>query len=425
MLAGLVVVAAISFLYVGKKASSWEEGAYVFDSNVFPAYKEQLRAFFHVHPAILKAKGDVVTLYERLKKEAETLPSTPEKNRAEHEEFVEKLRALAALRLTQEVMPEAKPFDAFIRWMFLEADLRKAQAAFLYKEIPPPEAPLKEYVVSAVESLKKNPRFSDSDWADDKDSLSSGNLPSMQFTLTEPHPLTVFRMGEPLMESPLLPAWLAYPTVTPEFYLFLKLQKGHFYVNLMKREGVEKKSSQVLEQLTETVPGFHLVTLDSNSPFFWQDEAYYPELMEGEAFASLFLENMKKKEGLYFWPSELRNEGWNNELASIIDKTKKTYFPQAASLSREERRIVIDLVYLEVIDALVKRWKPSSLNITCKQGVDRGPALMTLWMLKHLSPPPAETAALLLAPPLLIRGRASHLSRIERWVKTLPFVYRT
>jgi hypothetical protein len=94
-------------------------------------------------------------------------------------------------------------------------------------------------------------------------------------------------------------------------------------------------------------------------------------------------------------------------------------FKNSATLNRTERKDFIEITYLKILDVIKDKCKPSSMNITCRQGMDRGPSLMVLWMLKKgVLDDPKVAANLLLTPPLLIRNRSSHRSRIEKLIST-------
>jgi hypothetical protein len=59
---------------------------------------------------------------------------------------------------------------------------------------------------------------------------------------------------------------------------------------------------------------------------------------------------------------------------------------------------------------------PETMNITCRQGIDRGPSFSALWLYKNGVFNLDQATVHLFVPPLLFHNRAPHASRIERFV---------
>ena len=319
-------------------------------------------------------------------------------------------------RVYIETMRKIQDPDA-IQEMFTGADLTKGYQEFLFKYVPRyEEGDYFTYLKNTLSSLRKNPHFKKSKTTFSDDSYTEGNLPFLQFTLSSQ--TKVIRMGLPIIETPYLQNLIFTPSVNPEFLAFIRLQKRHLYVNLMKREGLEGPNSFALESLEKAEPSFIAVTLDKNSDFYWQ-QGDFPS--ESEAFKHVYYSKLVDSNGAYYFSARLQD--WNRELKSILDEIHQKYFSQKLELSLQERQDFIELSYLEILDRLVALLQPNSMNITCKHAIDRGPSLAVLWQLKLKRADENEAVALLLAPPLLMHNRTSHESRLDRFISAASFFY--
>lgn len=313
-------------------------------------------------------------------------------------------------QVRKDLNPEA------VRKMFTGADLTKDYQQFLFKYVPPfKEGDYFLYLKESLSALKKD--FTKSKTTLSDDSYKEGNLTFLQFTL--PNKTQVIRMGLPMIETPYLQSFILAPSLNPEFIAFVRMQKRHLYVNLMKREGLEAPYTFAIESLENSEPSFAAVTLDKNSDFYWQ-QGEFPK--KSDAFKKEFYKQMVDPKGSYYWSKHLK-ANWDTELKSILDKVHQNFFKQKPELSLEERQDFIELTYLEILDHLVAVLQPDSMNITCKHAIDRGPSLAVLWQLKRGYADENEAAALLLAPPLLMHNRTGHESRLQRFVSAASFFY--
>lgn len=303
---------------------------------------------------------------------------------------------------------------AQIQNMFLGVDLTPSYEDFLYAQVPPfLEGDFFEYLKTTFTDLKS--RYPKSKTTLSNDSYSEGNLPFLQFELSG---IKVIRMGLPMIETSYFQSLFFPPSINPEFVRFIRLQKRHLYVNLMKREGLEGPASVALEALELKEPKLAIVTLDKNSDFYWQ-KGNYPDT--AAEFKSLFLKKLTDKKGAYYWSYHLEN--WPSQLEEILEDVHRSYFPQNDLFTKEERQAFIELAYLEILDRLTQSLLPSSLNITCKHAIDRGPSLAVLWQMKKGAATERQVTALLLAPPLLMHNRMSHKARLDRFIATASFFY--
>jgi hypothetical protein len=177
---------------------------------------------------------------------------------------------------------------------------------------------------------------------------------------------------------------------------------------------MEASLTHSLEALESQCDNLYFVTLDKNSSFYKQEKEKYPDQWESASFKEAFLTHMFSDN--YFWSKHLNLPIWKEELREIVNQEHQSLFQNAEMLDRKEREDLIEISYLEILNHLVDKWHPSSMNITCRQGMDRGPSLMVLWMLQKGMMSKSEIAALLLAPPLMHHNRASHASKVERFI---------
>jgi hypothetical protein len=398
----------IAYLFVSSPRE--ENAAHVFSSPVYPYYRQQLQKFFSSHSLHEQVSCAPPTPFNSV---IQRLMDDRSEARHQHASFVADLRKLAVQRLASKPLPEEKAsfqlLDDLIRWLFLQADLGQAYQSYLYQFVSVP-ADLKE-LPELLGILRAHPLFSGLHSPLNKDEgFLHGNLPSR---ICEVHKTQLIRLALPVHEA----RWgFRSPAPNPEFLLFLHLQPKHLYVNVMKRQGEEAKSSHAIEKLEREFPSLYVVTLDKNSSFYWQDESHYPESMPAKEFGELFLASMLSKNGAYYWSSHLEPQTWKKELRKIIWEVYQSRFTPQEKLTRSERCDWIELTYVALLDHLVEKWRPSSMNITCRRAIDRAPSLSLLWLWKQKSADPGEIAAHLLAPSLLFHNRTIHKSRVDRLI---------
>jgi len=299
--------------------------------------------------------------------------------------------------------------DDIIRWMYLQVDLNDTLQTYLYRYIEPPKDNISTYLQLAQSVLHNDRRFNKMSFTlRSDDALLHGNLPSVYATL----PTKVIRCGKPVIDAPL---WFT-PKISPEFRRFVQLQPRHLYVNLMKRHGSEGPGTQALEHLEKEISEFSVITLDKNSDFYQQRGLDPQKKQASDLFKMKFLENMTREKGNYYWSENLDRNDWTKELAHILDEVHVRHFSSKEELDVEERLDFIELTYVAIIDRLLERLRPASMNISCRHGMDRGPSLLVLWLLQKGQLDDQALAALLLTPPLIIHNRSSHAHRISRFV---------
>ena len=398
-----------------------KEGEQVFKTDYYLFYGQQLRSFCHHHPHYIAFKQNSSKNAVDLAAQIEApLSLSFSQRRLQHETFVLSLRALLqdfSLKGKAQTN-EAVFLQDLVNWLYLVADLKEA-TYHCFKQQLFSEAPCKKSIRKTLQQLQGEKCFVSKHLKPSDDQFLNGNLPFFLFRLPNLWQTQVIRMGYPLPTSSKFNFSGKQPLPYPEFATFLQ-QQPHLYVNLMRRQGKEKTASLALEQLEKIYPLLSVVTLDKNSAFYLQENSKKP--MKVEVFKTLFLQQMLKKEGSYFWSSKLHKQVWDQTLKKILDLVHQRYFESNKALSQKERLNFIELTYLEILEHLADQLQVASMNITCRQCMDRGPSLYVLWMCKRGLLNQEQVKALLLCPPLLLHSRPSHRAKVNRFVQALKQV---
>lgn len=258
-------------------------------------------------------------------------------------------------------------------------------------------------------ALKQNPSFSSIHHAaPSEDQLLYANLPSHMATVKK---TKIIRMAQPICQNGGIWKWMSSPSPSPEFIRFVNSQSGHLYVNLMKRHGIEGRLTQALEGSEKEHSTLYVLTLDKDSSFYTQQSD------EGSIDTNLFLDQftaaLSGKQ--FYFTQKIEKPDFREILATV----QQHYFPSHSTLSKQERQDFIELSYLALIDHYVDKITPSTMNISCKQAIDRGPSLAVLWLIHQRAVDDEEAIVYLLAPPLLFHNRPSHTARLLRFQSAL------
>lgn len=420
-----IVVAGGAFLYPREGGPSYptEECSNIFSSSIYSRYLNQLRTFLTDHPCYEAVKGAVPTPFNSgvqslIEVIEQPLPADQDL-RVVHRSWVGKLRQL--IEQNGNIQNTEKPSNVLlndlIRWMYSGAELHSEIGDYFYAYSPALEGDFLIYLKEARDRLRAEGLFKGmGNTSKHEDNFLHGNLPYFLFTPPASPSTRLIRMGHPGGDFIGHRFALFFPAIYPEFLAFLRLQPSHLYVNLMKRKGIEAPITGAIELLEGQFPNVFVVTLDKNSSFYWQDEKKYVETMKSGEFRAEFIEKMISSKGNYFWSNRLEPHAWKEELETLLSEVHQDYFSGKEELNRIERQDFIELAYLAILDRLVEKLKPASMNISCRQGMDRGPSLAILWMHQKNGVKEGEVPAMLLAPPLLIHNRPSHASRIDRFI---------
>lgn len=313
--------------------------------------------------------------------------------RTDHEAYIQGLRQ--------------EPENPQIHALYIAKDINSAWRNYL-SEVTKTRIDSIDQLPALQQEFKKDPRFTSLHHpADFEDQMLAANLPSW---IADYNGTSVIRMAQPVCGNNGWRAMASVLYVAPEFRQFLRAQKSHLYVNLMKRKGNEGLFSQKIELLEKDLPNVYVVTIDRNSKFYNQDDV---DSVEKSIFKKAFLEHMQGPD--YYWSGKLGEE-WTRQLQNVLQMVDESYFSDRPVLSSADRRKFIELSHLAILDALQAKIKPESMNITCRQAIDRGPSLTALWLYKNGVFNLEQATVHLFVPPLLFHNRAPHAARIERFV---------
>lgn len=393
----------------------------IFFSKAYPEYASQLKKFVRSHPFYKSLEPLEITPFNQEALKLIQLIDGPltEPKRKFHENFVSSLRTLISFGFQENTLSYSFIQD-LLRWIYLKADLKNEFHDFIASYLVDHQN-LLEAIKSTYKKIKAHSNFKKLGHNSKiEDQFFYGNLPFFVAELSNPTKTKLFRLGNPSHNDPSF--FGTTYSVLPEFRAFIALGQNHLYINLMKRVKTEKSLALPLEKLSEESPNFFMATLDKDSCFYWQKAKHFPEKMDFNNFKNLFLDEMLAKEGNFFFSSQFRIEEKRDQLESLINKVHKTFFTSRSQLNREERQVLIELTYLNLVDYLVELSSPVSMNITCRQGMDRGPSLMLLFAYQKNLLDNKTLIALLLASPVIIHNRPSHESRIDRFLLSAKYL---
>ena len=336
---------------------------------------------------------------------------TPLEQRENHQAFVTELRKL--LISPPEGKTSQQLVNDLVKWTYLKGNLQPLWNDFFNQKIFAISSgyePLPTLVQNTYLTVRENPEFSGTKYLTKyEDQFLDGNLPSL---IADIGSTRLIRMAQPTrFYRPL--AWLQSPTVQPEALAFLQGQPSHLYVNVMKRFGMEKAMSRAIESLEQKIKRLYVVTLDKNSSYYWQQGTYAQETLSPKEFKAQFLQELFS--GRYYWSKKLDRVAWEAELKKILNQVQTDYFHGLEALNSQDRQDFIELSYLKIVDRLVEKWQPASMNITCRQCIDRGPSLSTLWLYSKQIYTDSQITDLLLSPPVVIHNRPSFRERVNRF----------
>lgn len=404
----------------------------LFSSNLYAEYHRQLGNFFRQHPLLSAVKNSNGALDLQMRQAIALveipLEINPKVQRQTHEMFIGQLRAIAAeLRKNEATSLEnthsRQLFNDLISWIYLNADLSQAVDLYFSNQMPfalPNPMPL-DSLKTLQKAFQQKQRLvrNKTHKRLPEDHLYAGNIP-LKITAAG---TTLIRLAQPMIGNAYLPYWIAPPALSPEFFHFLRQQPSHLYINLMRRHSSEKPFSQALENLETIFPHVYVATLDKDSDFYWQKGDFYSPSMSSSLFKTNFINKLTELKGGFYWPQQLKIDEWKKQLLEIIENIHGHYFAHQSYLSTAERQDFIELTYCSILDALAGTLNPASMNITCRQSMDRGPSLIALWMLQKKQISADQVARMLLAAPWIIHQRTAHSSRIDRFISAAARSY--
>lgn len=252
--------------------------------------------------------------------------------------------------------------------------------------------------------------------------------------------IQVIRMGTPTQENYLAP-FTQKAQVNNEFMGFIeflaKINKKHIYFNFQNKIPTwwgrnEAPRCRALETFASHYPQtLYFITLPKNTLFYHQ-EGIFETLDDAASFKTNFLDEILSPDLGFGFVNAERFVYQDNFLEKIIHFVHRSYFDDKYRLNHEERRIFIELTYLEIEKALINHIQPDSVNFSCKDGIDRaggGTALyyFDLYLKNKTDFSENEIQnleAILFAPALLVKKRAIIKNRFDRFISAAKHISR-
>ncbi len=412
-----------SWTFTNSVKPKFKECENVFASDLYSEYQRQLITFLHEHPNYNTVSRGTSSLDKDLQLLVgiieNPLGPTTESHRNQHVMFIQQLRKIPFsenFTSASDGSPSKLLFKDLINWIFLQVNLSNSIESYLFQNVPPPVEgeQILNYLKHTQHSLHSQLKGNRKKTAKmlPEDHFLAGNLPLKIAS----HKVNLIRFAEPLVGNAYLPYSISPPAISPEFLQFVKQQPQHLYINLMRRYGSEGHLTKALENLGLLVNSLNIVSLDKDSDFYWQKGQEFSNPLDTISFKMSFLERLTDPSGNYYWPQNLDLNIWNNQLLKILNEVHQDFFWNQHTLTLAERQDFIELSYCAIINALIETVRPTSMNIACRQSMDRGPSLMTLWLLQQKQIEGSHIAAMLLAPPLIIHQRTIHPPRLARFI---------
>lgn len=184
--------------------------------------------------------------------------------------------------------------------------------------------------------------------------------------------LKMVRMGSPTKE-----AWGKRPEVIEEFKGFLmqlkRENKSHLYINKQRTWGTEGLRSHSICKLEAEFDNFFCLSLPSDGAFYLQSAPYQANDNAAD-FKNHFYKILigEKASGYYHIPVKwLADETFLSGLQQVLNFVHEYYFKNKEVLSVKERRFFIDHFYTQLILFCLQYKEIQSINITCRDGIDR------------------------------------------------------
>jgi len=408
----------------------------VFESEIYDSFLRQLETFLSEHPMETPDK-----LYTHLKNGPKG-PSAQDKADF-HRKIYLRLRDTLSYRYLIDPESELVRFlDDFTEWLFTGIDLHEISNQFVAKTTQlDPEMMLWTYQLSPdafliylhdyICSIPKYGSEKESDNVGSEDNFADGDIPCRLYKLNNPKQTQLLRFSNVARDTLINPfsGKTLLAGLNEEFRNFIEsyVSKGkkHLYINQMSRSKTESVKTEQIENMENdrnTKEGIFVVSLDrdSDSKFYMQTHSF-ERLNSAEEFKESFLKELFKPSGAYYWSKKLNQKEWKQRVKNILNEVHKRYYNNAPLLLREDRMSFIEIVYVEIVDALVDILEPDTMNISCKQTVDRGPSLYAFYYLyqkqKERELLPQDFVDLMyyvFTPPLAYHDRTTHIYRITR-----------
>jgi len=185
--------------------------------------------------------------------------------------------------------------------------------------------------------------------------------------------VTFLRMGSPTIEDGISRT----ARINPEFRGFmhsLSLQEmSHLYISLQSDiprsllKGDESERNKAFKALQSEFPNFKLMILDQDSDFYKQKGDF--SKLSKEEFLETFKGRLFADEKGFYFPDSWKNDpNFEKIIDDLFVQTAKVFLGNG---SLEERQDFIEIFYALLSIVAIKYADVDSVNITCKDAIDR------------------------------------------------------
>lgn len=258
------------------------------------------------------------------------------------------------------------------------------------------------------------------------------NIPQQLFSLE----VSGRHMAVVHMPAPVRQEFINKAAVSEEFKGFLRSQvrghavNKHLMFNLQDRTSWrEHARCVVLEELqkhSDFAQQLTVVTLPKDTEFYHQETPYHQE-NHTKIFLELFKEQLEDENCGFHFPEQLKEQLFPEFADGVLHAIHAVFFGNKNVLSLEHRKNFIEIFYLFMQLKIVEIVEPSSLSMTCKDGVDTGSAaigqlyaFLKLLHQPHMSKGDLDQLNLILfGPALMVRERVMLSDRFHRMLSMI------
>jgi hypothetical protein len=220
--------------------------------------------------------------------------------------------------------------------------------------------------------------------------------------------------------------------ITEEFKAYIESMQDrgekHLYVNLMSlADGHEAIRSNTLVAFGQNhSDACVVISLDKNSPFYTQKNE--PVSQAKDEFFDKVLHSLRDPKR-YSWPSSLPDDQLRHYQKVAVSLARNLCKGENV-LSRHRRCVLLDIVHTEMIRLLTTHYQPTTMNISCRNCIDRGVAQQIEVVAAMSTNPQKEILskpglAFTLGSAFLVSNRVMQVDRFARLVSVLDVLLKT
>lgn len=239
------------------------------------------------------------------------------------------------------------------------------------------------------------------------------------------------------LPSPTMQEFIHRAAIADEFKGFLraclKENSRHLLINLQDRtswrEHARCASLEALQHVEEFDNALTVVTLAKDTEFYHQLAPYAQET-HADLFLQHFKDHLQDSSSGFYFPVAIANQLFPQFLDGVMDAIHRVFFSHRNVLSKDHRLDFIEIFYLFLQLKLIEIVKADSFSLTCKDGVDVGPAangqlyaFMKLISQEKITEAERDRLNLIIhAPALMWRERPILAERFNRMMSAIKCV---